>query len=1107
MIHVRDDASPRRSTTARSPKPRLAAGAAPPVWPTRAGKNAPPSVWPMAMRPTAAANASGPPAASKPGGGGGGVLAARRLAARPVGAALAARSQTISGSRLHAQMRSETAAALFPNAAAGRVMSRKGLEALLTAWDEADAARRIEILVCFITAMTPAAGAAAGSTAAMATPGTVAASHHDLPRRAGMAASPSAGPAAASGADPPVLLNAYMAHGASLFLTRMTAWLRLSYLFKAQLAVILQAIIVFMRQPAPWTDTSGRPRARRGDGVMSSSPSTPCSTRDHGWAPGAPTPTPGTIPPFQQEFLEVGGILSLIDLMSLPAVAEVDKIYVLHIMRILTAPGASGRRFREVICENAGVRPIAEELAKTAHEGLALACRHVLIALGQDNPRYTMQVVRSLLALLTSPVIPIASQLHVAQALRALLPETHDLTPAYGDAVANLLKHHHLGIQYEAYLLLDAMLQQCEDLQKPLLSLLLGLLPLDLALAEQQQAQAHEHAGNMVAAARAAGSSINYDAGQILRPHQAMAASQRGGGGPSDGRNGVGVGVGGTRSTTAPVCYSQAWACRLLGRTVALQPHLTDWLLAQNVVGGLLEALTNTLYSESQRYAADALVFLNRASARVRAGLVRDLGPRFVELLQERPGTFYAELTQNQIRVLRRVHARLQADGVLGLGLGLAGPDAVGGSRGHGHGPPPPGGALDDMDSEDELARDADDADDLGDEGLDDALAGHDHGSDDDGDDNVDSGDAGAPAAGRDGGAVEAGAAATPLSGSEPVSGRGSTSAQQRPRGRTRRASAAPGPATLATGAHGAASHRPSQSIDVARVMDQYLKRGTVPPDGAVATATATGATKRIAGSASRRGGAADAAAGGAEDAVWEAPTMITAKDTLARGKFAVDPEEAARRTLERALDALDAAADAEARATAAVLGLAPVGGLASSPATPSGGTHAAPSEDAGDEHAYLVNRIQALTTHPHRRHAVAAAAAKPRTPAAATVTAAKTASAVRPPTATAPSVPTAAAADDLNDADEAAMDALTAAMDADLAGESAITGDPSSDHDHDGDSLAPASENPIDASIPEDGSSEALESGDGYDAFDDELGPEDAVDGDDPMSPSGADV
>ena len=110
-------------------------------------------------------------------------------------------------------------------------------------------------------------------------------------------------------------------NGASLFLTRISAWLRLTYLLGIEVALQLQAIHIFL------SAASGHR--------------------------------------FLTEFLEVGGVLTVLEVLNLRQLFEED---VVEALQILHTVASTGRSYKELICEMQGIDAVLHCLSKSHTE-------------------------------------------------------------------------------------------------------------------------------------------------------------------------------------------------------------------------------------------------------------------------------------------------------------------------------------------------------------------------------------------------------------------------------------------------------------------------------------------------------------------------------------------------------------------------------------------------------------------------------------------------------------------------------------------------------------------------------------------------------------------
>ncbi|EMP26497.1 hypothetical protein UY3_16420 [Chelonia mydas] len=206
-------------------------------------------------------------------------------------------------------------------------------------------------------------------------------------------------------------LELEFSQGASLFLTRLTAWLRLTYLLLRD--------------------------ARRG-GPISGHPILLVEDNIH---------------KYLIEFLEVGGVLTLLEILGLNQLKEEDKRESIKLLQLVAN---AGRKYKELICESYGVRSIAEFLANSKSEETQEQVQILLDSLGHGNPKYQNQVYKGLIALLpcTSPK---AQQLSL-QTLRTVQVIVGAAHPSIVDAVLGVLSSMHLEVQYEAIQLIKDLM-------------------------------------------------------------------------------------------------------------------------------------------------------------------------------------------------------------------------------------------------------------------------------------------------------------------------------------------------------------------------------------------------------------------------------------------------------------------------------------------------------------------------------------------------------------------------------------------------------------------------------------------------------------------------
>ncbi|KAJ3405604.1 hypothetical protein HDU80_001083 [Chytriomyces hyalinus] len=383
-------------------------------------------------------------------------------------------------------------------------------------------------------------------------------------------------------------LERELGNGASLFLTRVTAWLRLTYLLNCNISLQLQAISIFI--------------------------SAASGSR------------------FLAEFLEVGGVLTVLELLGLSQVKEADKA---EALRLLICIANSGRKYKEFLCESYGVRTVADCLARSRSEITQDYCQNLLYQLGVGNPKFLMQVYKSLLSLLTSTSTSPTAQQMSGQALRMLLPAVQTIHPTIVDAALTLLKSAHIQIQYEGYELIRELIQR-PNLQDIVLIQLIQLLKTVTSDDSFEENDDRRRRGTKAAD------------GKTLQANSQWATSLLPDERPSD--------------SVLAVFIQQAYAAKLLGVIAASSRELAERMIQLQIVSGLLNIIANVMHQDSQKYAANALIYLVQTFEYVADALVQHMGRNFFDLLEDKPDTFYRELTWEQVKYLRKNTVRINAD-------------------------------------------------------------------------------------------------------------------------------------------------------------------------------------------------------------------------------------------------------------------------------------------------------------------------------------------------------------------------------------------------------------------------------------------------------------
>lgn len=347
-------------------------------------------------------------------------------------------------------------------------------------------------------------------------------------------------------------LEAEFAQAASLFLTRLTAWLRLTYMIGTCLNEQLQALQIFLAA--------------------------------------------SSAPKFLSEFLEVGGVLTVLEILGLKQAKESDKREALV---LLTHIANAGRKYKELICESYGIRAIAECLAKSRSEETQECGRHLLQLLAQGNPKFEMQVYKGLIALLpcTSP----KAQQMAAQTLQVVQPIVKTALPILVDPLLNLLRTLHLEVQYEAI---------------ELIKLLMGYEIRDILL------------DGLVKLLRPAKEDL------LLRPQVLDDPDVP------------------KMNAPLPVFVQQAASAKCIGVLCQESNELSDKLIQLRVVHHLMYAMGNVDYADSQRQASMSLEYLCRNYPIVDDHVREGMGDALYDLFMSNPEALYTVMSAVQADVL-----------------------------------------------------------------------------------------------------------------------------------------------------------------------------------------------------------------------------------------------------------------------------------------------------------------------------------------------------------------------------------------------------------------------------------------------------------------------
>ncbi|XP_076196449.1 armadillo-like helical domain containing protein 1 isoform X2 [Aptenodytes patagonicus] len=195
-------------------------------------------------------------------------------------------------------------------------------------------------------------------------------------------------------------LELEFSQGASLFLARLTAWLRMTYTYSTCLNRLLKSVGIFL------SAASGRR--------------------------------------YLTEFLEIGGVSILLEILGLNHLKEEDKR---ESVKLLQLVADAGRKYKELICESYGVRSLAEFLATSKSAEAQEDAQVLLDSLGRGNPKYQNQVYKGLIAVLPC-ASPRAQQLAL-QTLRVMQDMVGEAPSVLVEPVLGVLCSVHLEVQYE----------------------------------------------------------------------------------------------------------------------------------------------------------------------------------------------------------------------------------------------------------------------------------------------------------------------------------------------------------------------------------------------------------------------------------------------------------------------------------------------------------------------------------------------------------------------------------------------------------------------------------------------------------------------------------
>ncbi|XP_069794809.1 armadillo-like helical domain containing protein 1 isoform X2 [Narcine bancroftii] len=347
-------------------------------------------------------------------------------------------------------------------------------------------------------------------------------------------------------------LELQFAQGTSLFLTRLTAWLRITYMVGTCVTEQLQAIGIFL------SAVSGHR--------------------------------------YLVEVLEVGGLLTFLEILRLKQLQEDAKQEALKLLQIIAN---AGRKYKELICESYGVRNVAECLAHSKLEKTQEQAQILLELLAQGNPKYQLHVYKGLIALLpcTSPKV----QQMALQSLRTLQSVVKLVHPCIVEPLLNLLRTIHFEVQYEVIEFIKILLNY-----KIRQALLEGLV---VCLAPSMD---------------------------FLKPWPKILYDE-----PTS-----------SLTESSPLFVQQAASAKVVGIITKESNEIAEELLQLRVVHHLMIAMGNLEHADSQKQACLALENLIHSFPVVEEHVRKAMGEAFYELYMRNPANLYLKMDSIQAAVL-----------------------------------------------------------------------------------------------------------------------------------------------------------------------------------------------------------------------------------------------------------------------------------------------------------------------------------------------------------------------------------------------------------------------------------------------------------------------
>ncbi|XP_021261206.1 uncharacterized protein C1orf228 homolog isoform X3 [Numida meleagris] len=341
-------------------------------------------------------------------------------------------------------------------------------------------------------------------------------------------------------------LELEFSQGASLFLARLAAWLRMTYMYSTCINKLLKSIGIFL------SAASGRR--------------------------------------YIIEFLEIGGVLMLLEIVGLNHLKEEDKRESVKLLQLIAN---AGRKYKELICESYGVQSLAELLATCSSPEAQEEVQILLDSLGHGNPKYQNQVYSGLVAVLPCGS-PRAQQLAL-QTLRGMQDLLGEAPPVVVAPLLAALGSAHPEVQYEATRLLQVLVARRA---RP--ALLSGLVALLSPPGRKSRAK-----------------------DSVLHPKEPTLAY-----------------------------VQQAAAAKAIGVLAKESAEVAEELIQLKVVHGLMVAVGNLDYALSQRNASISLEYFVRTYPFVEEHVRKAVGHTLFQLFKDCPETWYTKIDPAQAEEL-----------------------------------------------------------------------------------------------------------------------------------------------------------------------------------------------------------------------------------------------------------------------------------------------------------------------------------------------------------------------------------------------------------------------------------------------------------------------